>query len=124
MQHGELRSDRGSWFINEFFLKLAFFNISMTPSKQEIDHPTSSSSSSTSPPMTPTTVRSESVAKQERRDLCGIDSYPAAVSSKHFERQERGDLCHSDKLEWLQEFIEKLVDDRVLEHRLSRQFLS
>ena len=27
MQYGELRSDRGSWFINEFFLKLAFFNI-------------------------------------------------------------------------------------------------
>ena len=27
VQHGELRSARGSWFINEFFLKLAFFNI-------------------------------------------------------------------------------------------------
>ena len=27
MQHGKLRTDRGSWFINEFFLKLAFFNI-------------------------------------------------------------------------------------------------
>ena len=27
MQHGELRSYRGSWFINEFFLKLDFFNI-------------------------------------------------------------------------------------------------
>ena len=27
VQHGELRSDRGSWFINEFFLKLALFNI-------------------------------------------------------------------------------------------------
>ena len=27
VQHGELRSDRGSWFINEFFLTLAFFNI-------------------------------------------------------------------------------------------------
>ena len=27
VQHGELRSDRGSWFISEFFLKLAFFNI-------------------------------------------------------------------------------------------------
>ena len=26
VQHGELRSDRGSWFINEFFLKLAYFN--------------------------------------------------------------------------------------------------
>ena len=26
VQHGELRSDRGSWFINEFFLKLALIN--------------------------------------------------------------------------------------------------
>ena len=26
-RHGELRSDRGSWFIIEFFLKLVFFNI-------------------------------------------------------------------------------------------------
>ena len=25
--HRELRSDRGSWFINEFFLKFAFFKI-------------------------------------------------------------------------------------------------
>ena len=24
MQHGELRSDRGSWFVNEFFLKLVY----------------------------------------------------------------------------------------------------
>ena len=30
VQHGELRSDRGSWFINEFFLKLALFNINDT----------------------------------------------------------------------------------------------
>ena len=62
---------------------------SMTPSRQEIDHPTSSSSSSTSPTMTSSTVSSESVARQERGDLCGIDSYPAAVSSTHVERQER-----------------------------------
>ena len=62
---------------------------SMTPLRQEIDHPTSSSSSSTSPTMTSSTVSSESVARQERRDPCGIDHYPAAVSSKHVERQER-----------------------------------
>ena len=34
---------------------------SMTPSRQEIDHPTSSSSSSTSPTMTSSTVSSDSV---------------------------------------------------------------
>ena len=30
MQHGQLRSDRGSWFVNEFILKLALFNINDT----------------------------------------------------------------------------------------------
>ena len=30
LQHGELRSDRGSWFVIEFFLQLSFFNISDT----------------------------------------------------------------------------------------------
>ena len=135
VQHGELRSDRGSWFINEFFLKLALFNV-----------PTSSSSSSTSPTMTSSTVSNKSVVRQKRWDL---DSYPAAVSSKHVERQERRDpcssgiseelltkptknpkpnknedhdqerwdLCHSDVPEWLQEFRESLVDGRVPEHR-------
>ena len=63
---------------------------SMTPLNQEIDHPTSSASSSTSPTMTSSTVSSESVAGQ-RRDPCGIDSYHAAVSSEHVERKERGD---------------------------------
>ena len=55
----------------------------MTSSRQEIDHPTSP------------TVSSDSVIRRARRDLCGIDSYPAAVSSKHVERQERGDLSFS-----------------------------
>ena len=64
---------------------------SMTPSRQEIDHPTSSSSSSTSPTMTSSTVSSDSVTRQAREDLCGIDSYPVSVSSEHVERQERGD---------------------------------
>ena len=68
VQHGELRSDRGSWFINEFFLKFAS-STSMTPSRQEIDHPTSSSSSCASPTMTSSSVSSESVAGQERGDL-------------------------------------------------------
>ena len=27
LQDGKLRTDRGSWFINKFFLTLAFFNI-------------------------------------------------------------------------------------------------
>ena len=56
---------------------------STTPSRQKIDHPTSSSSTSTSPTMTSSTVSSESVARQERGDPCGIDPHPAAVLSKH-----------------------------------------
>ena len=68
---------------------------SMTPSRQEVDHPTSSSSSSTSPTMTSSTMSSDSVARKERGDPCGIDSNPAVVSSKHVERHARGDLCSS-----------------------------
>ena len=66
---------------------------SMTLSWQEIDYPTSSS---TSPPMTSSNVSSESVAGQERRDPCGIDPYPAAVWSKHVERRELEDPFSSE----------------------------
>ena len=97
---------------------------SMTPSRQEIDHPTSSSSSSTSPPMTSSTVSSESVARQERGDPCSSD-ISEELFTKPTKNQiktknhdvERSDPCHSDIPEWLQEFRENLVDDRVLEHR-------
>ena len=64
---------------------------SMTPLRQEIDHPTSSSSSSTSPTMTSSTVSSDSVTRRARGDLCGIDSYPASLSSEHVEPIESGD---------------------------------
>ena len=108
----------------------------MTPSRQEIDHSTSSSSSSTSPT---TTVLSDTETRA-REDLSGIDSYPVSVSSEHVERKERGDpltkptkdpkpnkdenhetervrpFC-SEVPEWLQEFRENLVDDRVPERR-------
>ena len=109
----------------------------MTPLRQENDHPTSSSSSSTSPT---TTVLSDSESRA-REDLSGIDSHPVPVSSSHVERIERGDPLltkptknpkpnknenheiergdplYSDIPEWLQEFRENLVDDRVPEHR-------
>ena len=109
---------------------------SMTLSRQEIDHPTSSSSSSTSPTMT---VSSDSEIRASE-DMCGRDSYPVTVSSEHVERKERRDpltkptknpkpnknedhelerrdLFCSDIQEWLQEFRENLVNDRVPEHR-------
>ena len=56
---------------------------SMTPSRQEIDYPTSSS---------PTVTVSSDSGTGAREDLCGIDSYPVALSSKHVERKELGDL--------------------------------
>ena len=112
------------------------FSTSMTPSRQEMNHPTSSSSSSTSPT---TTVPSDSETRA-REGLSGIDSYPVIVSSEHVERKdpldlltkptknpkpnknedhdlERRDLLNSDIPEWLQEFRESLVDDRVPERR-------
>ena len=100
-------------------------------SRQERNHPTSSSGSSTSPT---TFVLSDSETRERE------DSHPVPVSSPHVERIERGDpllpkptknpkpnknettierrdtLC-SDIPEWLQEFRENLVDDRVPEHR-------
>ena len=60
---------------------------SLTPSRQESNHPTSFSSLSSSP--TPTVV-SESETR-EREDRSGIDSHPVPVSSSHVERIERGD---------------------------------
>ena len=109
---------------------------SMSPTRQESNHPTSSSSSSTSP----TTTVSNDCQTREREDLSGIDSHPAPVSSSHVERTEWGDpltkptknpkpnknenheteRCdplYSDMPEWLQEFRENLVDDRVPERR-------
>ena len=74
---------------------------SMTPSRQEIDHPKSSSSSSTSPTMTSSTVSSESVARQEREDPYGMDHHPAIVSSERVDRQERGDPYSSETSEEL-----------------------
>ena len=113
---------------------------SMTPSRQEIGHPTSSPSSSSSPT---TTVSSDSETR-EREDLSGIDSHPVPVSSSNVEEMtERGDPLFADKPtknpkpnkedtsierrdplcaeipEWPQEFTENLVDDRVPEHRNS-----
>ena len=70
----------------------------MTPSRQECDHPTFSSSLSTSPT---TTVLTDSETR-EREDRSGIDSHPVPVSSSHVERIERGNPLCSDTPEWLQ----------------------
>ena len=103
----------------------------MTVSRQELDHPTSSSSSSTSPT---TTVSSDS-GTRAREDLCGVDSYPVSVSSKQVERKERGGPLtkptknpkskkkkritsrYGETCWILSGFKDNLVDDRVPERR-------
>ena len=101
---------------------------SMTPSRQEIDHPTSSTISSTSPTMMSSTVSSESVAGQKRWDPCSSEiseellTKPTQNSKPNKNEdldQERRDPCHSEIPEWLQEFRESLVDQR-----LTRKFFS
>ena len=99
----------------------------MTPLRQEIDHPKVSSSSSTSTPMTSSTVSSESVDRQERGDPYSSETseellnkptkHPKRKKKKEVHEQVREDPSYSDIPEWLQEFRENLVDDRVRERR-------
>ena len=104
----------------------------MTLSRQEIDHPTSSSSSSTSPTTTVLTdsgtrardrflssdsVTSSHVERTERGDQLTEPSKNPKPNKNEDHDLERGDLLNSDIPEWLQEFRENLVDDRVPERR-------
>ena len=117
---------------------------SMTPSRQESNHPTCSSSSSTSP-----TTKYQATVRLEKGEIfSGIDSHPVPVSSANVEEMierrdplfaanpgsaakptknqkpneeettiERGDPLFAEIPGWLQEFRENLVDDRVPEPR-------
>ena len=77
--------------------------------------------------MTYSTVSSESVARQERWDLCSSEISEEQLLTKQTKNpkpnksedheKERGDPFCSEIPEWLQEFRENLVDDRVPEHR-------
>ena len=72
-------------------------------------------------------MSSKRVERQERRDLCFSGTPEEQLLTEPTKNpkldenedhdQERRDLCHSDIPEWLQEFRENLVDDRVPEHR-------
>ena len=76
--------------------------------------------------MTSSTVSSESVARQERGDPCSSETSEEQLLTEPTKNrkpnkneshdQERGDPCYSEIPEWLQEFTENLVDDRVPEH--------
>ena len=118
MQHGELRSDRGSRLVNEFFLQFSSFNLNDT-------FKTGEQSSHIFLKLVYFTDSSDSET-QEREDLSGIDSHPVPMLSPNVEEMiERRDplfaakpapLC-SEIPEWLQEFRENLVDDAILERR-------
>ena len=78
MQHGELRSEHGSWFVIEFF-QHSFFNINDT-------FKTGDWSSYIFLKLVYFTYHNCA-----REGLCGIDACPVSVSSEHVERKERGD---------------------------------
>ena len=75
----------------------------------------------------PVTVSNKHVERQARRDVCSSGTPEEELLTKPTKNQkasknedhdlERGDLLHSDMPEWLQEFTENLLDDRVPQHR-------
>ena len=77
--------------------------------------------------MTSSTVSSDSVTRQARADLCSSEYPDEELLTKPTKNPkpnknedpdlELGDLLKSDIPEWLQEFRENLVDERVPEHR-------
>ena len=112
----------------------AYQSTSKTPSRQESRCSTSSSSSSSSP----TTATSSDSETRDREDRIESDISPVTVSTKVDDRTgqpvvnqankipkphkkepkiERDSPLCSDTQEWLQEFREILVDDRVLPER-------
>ena len=82
----------------------------------------------------PAAVSSKHVERQERGDPCSSGISEEQLLTKPTKNpkpnknvdhdQERRDPCHSDIPEWLQEFRENLLDDRVPEHRDSHASFS
>ena len=128
VQHGELRSDRGSRLV-EFVLR--FWSVSFKDTFKTGESFFYSSSSSS--PM----ATSSDNETQEREDRIESDISPVTVSTKVDDRSgqpvvdqanqnpkpnkkepkiERDDPLCSDIRERLQEFRENLVDDEILEH--------
>ena len=126
VQYGKPSTNRVSWFINEFSSSSLPSSTSMTLSRQEIDHPKSSSSSSTSTSMTssteidrsdhpPAIVSSESVDRQARGDPYSSETSEELLNKptkipkpnkNENPEQVRKDPYYSDIPEWLQEFRE------------------
>ena len=101
LQHGELRSDRGSGLVNEFFLRFSSFNFNDTfkTGRQERHRSTSSSSSSSSP----TTATSSDNETREGENQSEIDSPPVPVSSSNVDdRTEKPVVCFETNHEHFQ----------------------
>ena len=67
----------------------------------------------------PVTVSSKPVERQERGDLITKPTKNLKPNENEDNDLERGDLLNSDIPEWLHEFRENLVDDRVPEQCLN-----
>ena len=108
MQHGELRSDRGSWLVIEFFIQFSFFNINDTFKTGEalfyIFFKLVFFTNDSMELILLQCLSNSNVEEMiERRDPLFADSGRAPLSS--------------EIPEWLQEFRENLVDERVPELR-------
>ena len=132
MQYGELCSDRGSWFINEFlqfslfnlndnfktgeqssyiFLKLVYFT-DYDSIKQQWDQ----SKGRPEWDRYPVSASSEHVERKElRHPMTKPTKNPKPNKNGDHELERRDPFC-SEIPEWLQEFRENLVDDEIPVH--------
>ena len=115
LQHGELRSYCGSRFVK--FSSGSDSLTSRTLSRQGSHCSTSSSSSFSSHTVS-------EIQTREREDRIESDISPVQVPNSYDDRSgqpdettiERGNPLNSEIPEWLQEFMENLVDDEIQLH--------
>ena len=122
VQHGKLRTNRGSWFIYNS-LKFVHLNNHDSFSSQEIDlsdhHPAIESSESVD-----RQARGDPFTSETSEELLHESAKITKPNKNEDHEKVRRDPCHSDIPEWLQKFRENLVDERVPEHRDSHASVS
>ena len=97
VQHRELRSDRGSWFVNEFFLQFSLFNI----------HDTFKAGDWSSYIFLKFVYFTNHNCVRRQWDSSKPTKNPKPNKNEDHEL-ERGDPLYSDIPEWLQEFRETI----------------
>ena len=119
--------------IRKNFVPLVVPGTSKTPSSSSTSTLTTPSREIDHSDQPPAIVSSERVDIQVRRDLYFSETSgellnkPTKIpktNKKENHEEVRGDPYYSDTPEWLQEFRENLVDDRIPERRDTRQFFS